>query len=149
MVASTTVPATEQTINQMLPLLQSPRPKVGSAKSPNPFCLKEQRSHPITAVSQPLNPFRASQPPAQSAIVGPLSTPIALSKPKPLDHARLSESCQTQHEIFWDASRRHPVFFTERFKRLPNGVCTGVSNPVAAGYVYEDAMGKRSETARL
>jgi hypothetical protein len=44
-----------------------------------------------------------------------------------------------------DVSKRHPVFFTDRLKKAPNGVnCGGGSwiSPVAAGYVFNDGAKK-------
>ncbi|KAH8808770.1 hypothetical protein F5884DRAFT_381540 [Xylogone sp. PMI_703] len=50
-----------------------------------------------------------------------------------------------------DPSTRHPVFFTERLKRAPNGVGAGAwISPVAAGYVFESQdVRRREENARL
>jgi hypothetical protein len=50
----------------------------------------------------------------------------------------------------YDASVRHPVFFTDRLKRAPNGVASGQAwgSPVAAGYVFNDGV-KREGGSRL
>jgi len=42
-----------------------------------------------------------------------------------------------------DASKRHPVFFTDRLKKAPAGVCAGGAawvSPVAVGYVFNDGV---------
>lgn len=45
-----------------------------------------------------------------------------------------------RREVVLDAATRHPVFFTERLKKPPNGVRSGASiSPVAEGYVFNDA----------
>ncbi|RFU26601.1 hypothetical protein B7463_g9737, partial [Scytalidium lignicola] len=70
------------------------------------------------------------------------------------------ETSQVEMEAAWDelattlvldSSTRHPVFFTERLKRVPNGVDAGAwISPVAAGYVFEeDDLCRREELARL
>ena len=54
----------------------------------------------------------------------------------------------------YDASVRHPVFFTERLKRAPNGVeagngdgsAKGWGSPVATGYVFNDGPKRESES---
>lgn len=46
----------------------------------------------------------------------------------------------------FDASRRHPVFFTDRLKRAPSGVSAGGGawvSPVAQGYVFNDGVRRR------
>jgi hypothetical protein len=46
-----------------------------------------------------------------------------------------------------DASKRHPVFFTDRLKKAPVGVNAGHgswTSPVAEGYVFNDGM-RRAE----
>jgi hypothetical protein len=56
----------------------------------------------------------------------------------------------------YDASVRHPVFFTDRLKRAPNGVgagngdgsSKGWGSPVAVGYVFNDGV-KRESGSRL
>jgi hypothetical protein len=48
-------------------------------------------------------------------------------------------------EMVLDVSKRHPVFFTDRLKKAPNGVNTGGGSwvsPVAAGYVFNDGVRK-------
>ena len=47
---------------------------------------------------------------------------------------------QKAHAIL-DASKRHPVFFTDRLMKAPNGVLAGDGawdSPVAKGYVFND-----------
>jgi len=51
-----------------------------------------------------------------------------------------------------DPSIRHPVFFTDRLKKAPNGVAPGGGSwvtPVAAGYVFNDGVRRNVEAARL
>ncbi len=46
-----------------------------------------------------------------------------------------------------DASKRHPVFFTDRLKKAPVGVNVGGGawlSPVAMGYVFNDGV-RRAE----
>ena len=50
-----------------------------------------------------------------------------------------------------DAATRHPVFFTERLKKAPEGVKTGDmmwASPVARGYVFDNGE-RREAPARL
>lgn len=50
-------------------------------------------------------------------------------------------------QVLLDASKRHPVFFTDRLKKAPAGVNAGNGNwvsPVAMGYVFNDGV-KRAE----
>jgi len=50
-----------------------------------------------------------------------------------------------------DAAVRHPVFFTDRLKKAPEGVRTGNmrwASPVAIGYVLNDGE-RRDAPARL
>lgn len=56
----------------------------------------------------------------------------------------------------YDVSVRHPVFFTERLRKAPNGVgagngdgsSKGWGSPVAVGYVFNDGP-KREGGSRL
>ena len=41
-----------------------------------------------------------------------------------------------------DAATRHPVFFTDKLKKAPNGV--NVGEGVAKGYVFEDGVGREA-----
>jgi hypothetical protein len=43
-----------------------------------------------------------------------------------------------------DSAIRHPVFFTDRLKKAPNGVGTGngMGSPVTEGYVFEAGVRK-------
>jgi hypothetical protein len=51
--------------------------------------------------------------------------------------------------VLLDASVRHPVFFTDRLKKSPNGVGDdGWTSPVAAGYVFNDDV-RREGWSRL
>lgn len=58
--------------------------------------------------------------------------------------------------ITYDASVLHPVFFTEKLKRAPNGVMAGNGNgsasswgsPVAVGYTFNNGP-KREGGSRL
>lgn len=45
--------------------------------------------------------------------------------------------------VILDPAKRHPVFFTDRFKKAPNGVASGRGSPISEGYVFED--GERRE----
>jgi hypothetical protein len=54
----------------------------------------------------------------------------------------------TPHEALMDASRRHPVFFTDRLMKAPPGVGTGNgtwTTPVAHGYVFNDGARRKVE----
>ena len=42
-----------------------------------------------------------------------------------------------------DAAIRHPVFFTQRLKKAPNGVNAGGGSPVSEGYVWEEGRRAR------
>ncbi|RDL40004.1 uncharacterized protein BP5553_04344 [Venustampulla echinocandica] len=63
----------------------------------------------------------------------PLPVELAVRQRQPL-----MASAQ-RREVVLDAAMRHPVFFTERLKKPPNGVLAGGSiSPVAEGYVFND-----------
>jgi hypothetical protein len=54
-----------------------------------------------------------------------------------------------QAQMVLDASIRHPVFFTEKLKKAPNGVAagnTGWGSPVATGYVFNDGVRREGES---
>ncbi|OBT59224.1 hypothetical protein VE04_00353 [Pseudogymnoascus sp. 24MN13] len=38
----------------------------------------------------------------------------------------------------YDAASQHPVFFTSRMVKLPNGVARAGASPVAMGYQFEE-----------
>jgi len=128
------------TNDQMFPLLQPSRPKISSPNSSKLSYMDKRPNRSSISSSPSFSQIQAL--PSNSA---PLPTPTSYQ----LEQARLLEDCQRQHELLRDASRRHPVFFTERFKKLPNGIVTGTSNPISTGYMYEDGLGRRDENARL
>jgi hypothetical protein len=70
--------------------------------------------------------------------------------PLPMQLPLLSSS-QIPRPIF-DASIRHPVFFTDRLQRAPAGVNTGGgawASPVAVGYVFNDGAQRRVDGVKL
>jgi hypothetical protein len=88
----------------------------------------------LTAVYQVPNPPAPrtqieAMPPFQQRNAVPISLPM-----------------QAPAQIPFDASRRHPVFFTDRLMRAPNGVNAGGGgwiSPVAEGYVFNDGAKRR------
>ncbi|KAG9234062.1 hypothetical protein BJ875DRAFT_352163, partial [Amylocarpus encephaloides] len=42
--------------------------------------------------------------------------------------------------VILDPAKRHPVFFTERLKKAPNGVTAGLGTGVSKGYVWEGGV---------
>ncbi len=52
-----------------------------------------------------------------------------------------------QQEVLLDASKRHPVFFTDRLQRAPVGVAAGGRDftPVAKGYIFNDGVRRSVE----
>lgn len=55
-------------------------------------------------------------------------------------------------QLAFDASRRHPVFFTAKLKKAPNGVGDGGGawrSPVATGYVFNDGAKRVVEGVKL
>jgi len=67
--------------------------------------------------------------------------------PNPL---RVPPIIQKKAQVITDSAVRHPVFFTERLKKAPNGVRAG--NPswgaVSVGYVFDQGGVGRLETRR-
>jgi len=61
------------------------------------------------------------------------------------------QPCGREERLALDAAIRHPVFFTDRLKKAPEGVQTGDmlwASPVARGYVFDDGA-RRDAPARL
>jgi hypothetical protein len=55
----------------------------------------------------------------------------------------LPVSSSQERQVMLDASKRHPVFFTDRLKKAPVGVNAGNgtwASPVAMGYVFNDGV---------
>jgi len=62
-----------------------------------------------------------------------------------------ARACEREHRLVHDAATRHPVFFTEKLKKAPEGVRLGDmrwASPVARGYVFNDGE-RREAPARL
>lgn len=96
-----------------------------------------------------------------SETIGAFSTPFAMfprnqieaMPPRAEENAELKTAWEEfTMTLILDSKTRHPVFFTDRLKRAPNGVDAGSwISPVAAGYVFEEHVDvkRREENARL
>jgi len=135
--------------DQMIPLLQPSRRKISSSNSSKPSYIDEQRTRSTTSPPPSATSPYTSQKTPQTQGVPIYLPPTPTRTTDQLERPRLFENCQRQQEFLRDASKRHPVFFTEKFKKLPNGVYTGVTSPISAGYMYEDRAGRRCDNARL
>ncbi|KAL2349711.1 hypothetical protein BJ546DRAFT_866359, partial [Cryomyces antarcticus] len=88
----------------------------------------QQQHQPSAPQSHPRSP---PKPRSQLEAMPPHLSPLSLQ-------ARMPSSPVTQH---YNASIRHPVFFTERLRKAPFPLpiaARGSMSPVAEGYILED-----------
>ena len=77
-----------------------------------------------------------SKPRSQIEALPPSSTP-------PRASISSSTAQPTELKIVLDPASRHPVFFTDRLKRAPNGVLVDIGSPICEGYVFEEREGRK------
>jgi hypothetical protein len=120
--------------NNMISTLQPNRPHVcpfhlSHLDQPNYyFQLPIQSSSPLN--QQPSRPFSTLAPRTQMEALPPFQSPVV--------------SRGVNGGMVMDAAIRHPVFFTDRLRKAPNGVGTGngMGSPVTEGYVFEAGVRK-------
>ncbi|KAF8849130.1 hypothetical protein BDZ45DRAFT_753089 [Acephala macrosclerotiorum] len=113
--------------NIMISSLQPSRPKVPPSHTSPP---------PLN--QQPTRTFTSSLP--TSPIVPQYFPPRNQIEAMPPRLAPIPANLVLERRQFFSALR-HPVFFTDRFKKAPPGINTGGGSwqsPVAEGYVYND-----------
>ncbi|KUJ07045.1 uncharacterized protein LY89DRAFT_743368 [Mollisia scopiformis] len=121
----------------MISSLQPSRPKVPPSNS----------SPPLN--QQPTRTFTSTPGPPTFQYLPPRNQIEAMPPTVPLPTTLVLGHPQQQFQ----SAMRHPVFFTDRFKKAPPGVNSGNgswSTPVAEGYVYNDGVRKGVDgSARL
>ncbi|KAH7355222.1 hypothetical protein BKA65DRAFT_497938 [Rhexocercosporidium sp. MPI-PUGE-AT-0058] len=127
---------------EMFTSMQPSRPKLPHHQPPPPTNQHQTRtSSTLSPPHQPLSYTPIPPPPPafprnQIEAMPPTSFPV------------LRNPILVPQQMVLDASKRHPVFFTERLKKAPAGVQTGCgswSSPVATGYVFNDGVKRRVE----
>ncbi|KIN00178.1 hypothetical protein OIDMADRAFT_54779 [Oidiodendron maius Zn] len=111
-----------------------------------------QPDRPHLPVASPYNPL--NQQPIRTLTTTAFPPRNQIEAMSPVPHQLAPD--QSLGRVIYDASVRHPVFFTERLKRAPNGVgagngdgsSKGWGSPVASGYVFNDGP-KREGGSRL
>ncbi|KAH7411264.1 hypothetical protein BKA64DRAFT_663051 [Cadophora sp. MPI-SDFR-AT-0126] len=124
----------------MFTSMQPSRPKLPH-HHPNPPSNQQQQRTSSTLSSQHQDSSYSSIPPQTPPLP---RNQIEAMPPLPFPVARTSFLAPQQ--MIHDASKRHPVFFTERLKKAPEGVRAGNGNwssPVASGYVFNDGVKRR------
>ncbi|PVH80332.1 hypothetical protein DL98DRAFT_202965 [Cadophora sp. DSE1049] len=128
--------------SEMFTSMQSSRPKLPHHQPPPPT--NQQQTRTSSTLSSPLQstPYTQIPPPPtafprnQIEAMPPLPFPVPVARNPFL----------APQQMVLDASKRHPVFFTERLKKAPEGVRAGNGNwssPVATGYVFNDGVKRR------
>lgn len=79
------------------------------------------------------------KPRSQIEAMPPSETPDINTNTKTANECRVPR-------VILDPAKRHPVFFTDRFKKAPNGVLGGRGGPVSEGYVFEEGERREAES---
>ncbi|KAK0119588.1 hypothetical protein ONS95_011028 [Cadophora gregata] len=122
--------------------MQPSRPKLPHHLPPQPTSQQQIRTSSTLSSQYPIPPCTSIPstlsvfPRNQIEAMPPLPFPLAVAR-NPISEAQ---------KMILDASKRHPVFFTERLKKAPEGVNAGDgiwSSPVAKGYVFNDGAQRK------
>ncbi|CZT51569.1 uncharacterized protein RSE6_16123 [Rhynchosporium secalis] len=126
--------------------LQPSRPKLLHHQPPPPTNQQGQRR-----TSSTLSSLLPQHPPNSTSYTYQPPRPrnqIEAMPPVPVQQPALRNPILAPQQMVPDASKRHPVFFTDRLKKAPMGVTTGGgawSSPVADGYIFNDGARRGGE----
>ncbi|CAG8979860.1 hypothetical protein HYALB_00002633 [Hymenoscyphus albidus] len=126
-----------QNLANMISHLQCSRPKI-SQPSPFPTSnpLHQQPAQPNSWVSQFTDSNLQPKPRNQIEAMPPSSTGSSMNVPANFKVPR----------VILDSAVRHPVFFTDRFKKVPHGIGYGKGSPVSEGYIFEEGERRGGES---
>ena len=104
----------------------------------------QQQNPPPRSISTPMNQQPTRSLAARIWSAKPTYTPPApRTQIEAMPPTPLPVSSTQERQAMLDASKRHPVFFTDRLKKAPVGVDAGNgawTSPVAMGYVFNDGV---------
>ncbi|KAG4418673.1 hypothetical protein IFR04_008209 [Cadophora malorum] len=128
--------------NEMFTSLQPSRQKVPHHQPPPPMNQQQIRTSSGISSPAPKSSYTSIPPPLPRFP----RNQIEAMPPLPFSLPAARNPILAPQQMVLDASKRHPVFFTERLKKAPEGVRAGNgtwSSPVATGYVFNDGVQRR------